>query len=133
MSIVYVKMSYELYYVHSVVGLGVTHVPRQGTYCGIVYQLPTSLSLILGKIIFIPRHTLVAGYYDIPSGVRPSVRPSAPFPIDSFIQSVNLRPDLQYRHRFSLQRKPLPNGSETLAKLCVLPAFEHRFLNQPIR
>ena len=40
---------------------------------------------------------------------------------------------LQYRHRFSLQRKPLPNGSGTPAKLCVLPAFEHRFLNQPIR
>ena len=34
---------------------------------------------------------------------------------------------LQYRHRFSLQRKPLPNGSETPAKLCVLLAFEHRF------
>ena len=28
---------------------------------------------------FIPRHTLVAGYYDIPSGVHPSV----PFPIDN--------------------------------------------------
>ena len=31
-------------------------------------------------------------------------------------------------HHYSLQRKPLPNGSETPAKLCVLPAFEHRFL-----
>ena len=41
--------------------------------------------------------------------------------------------DIQYRHRFSLQRKRLPNGSETPAKLCVLPAFEHRFQNQPIR
>ena len=41
--------------------------------------------------------------------------------------------NIQYRHRFSLQRKRLPNGSETPAKLCVLPAFEHRFQNQPIR
>ena len=40
---------------------------------------------------------------------------------------------IQYRHRFSLQRKPWPNGSETPGKLCVLPAFEHRFQNQPIR
>ena len=40
---------------------------------------------------------------------------------------------IQYRHRFSLQRKRLPNGSETPAKLCVLPAFEPRFQNQPIR
>lgn len=44
-----------------------------------------------------------------------------------------LEAPIQYRHRFSLQRKPLPNGSETPAKLCVLPAFEHRFQNQPIR
>ena len=44
-----------------------------------------------------------------------------------------LKGPLQYRHRFSLQRKRLPNGSETPAKLCVLPAFEHRFQNQPIR
>ena len=37
--------------------------------------------------LFIPRHTLVARYYVIPFGVcpsvRPSVRPSAPFPIDN--------------------------------------------------
>ena len=43
------------------------------------------------------------------------------------------RLSIQYRHRFSLQRKPLPNGGETPSKLCVLPAFEHRFQNQPIR
>ena len=37
--------------------------------------------------IFIPRHTLVSGYYVIPFGVCPSVRPSvracSPFPIDN--------------------------------------------------
>ena len=33
--------------------------------------------------LFIPRHTLVARYYVIPFGVCPSVRPSAPFPIDN--------------------------------------------------
>ena len=36
---------------------------------------------------FIPRHTLVSGYYVIPFGVcppiRPSVRPCSPFPIDN--------------------------------------------------
>ena len=38
-------------------------------------------------VVFIPRHTLVAGYYVIPFGVcpsvRPSVRPCSPFPIDN--------------------------------------------------
>ena len=33
--------------------------------------------------IFIPRHTLVSGYYVIPFGVCPSVRPCSPFPIDN--------------------------------------------------
>ena len=37
--------------------------------------------------LFIPRHTLVSGYYVIPFGVcpsvRPSVRPCSPFPIDN--------------------------------------------------
>ena len=37
--------------------------------------------------LFIPCHTLVSGYYDIPFGVcpsvRPSVRPCSPFPIDN--------------------------------------------------
>ena len=38
-------------------------------------------------VIIIPRHTLVSGYYVIPFGVcpsvRPSVRPCSPFPIDN--------------------------------------------------
>ena len=33
--------------------------------------------------LFIPRHTLVSGYYVIPFGVCPSVRPCSPFPIDN--------------------------------------------------
>ena len=37
--------------------------------------------------VIIPRHTLVSGYYVIPFGVcpsvRPSVRPCSPFPIDN--------------------------------------------------
>ena len=33
--------------------------------------------------IFIPRHTLMSGYYVIPFGVCPSVRPCSPFPIDN--------------------------------------------------
>ena len=39
------------------------------------------------KAIFIPRHSLVSGYYVIPFGVcpsvRPSVRPCSPFPINN--------------------------------------------------
>ena len=35
------------------------------------------------RVIFIPRHTLVSGYYVIPFGVCPSVRPCSPFPIDN--------------------------------------------------
>ena len=35
------------------------------------------------KSIFIPCHTLVSGYYVIPFGVYPSVRPCSPFPIDN--------------------------------------------------
>ena len=42
---------------------------------------------LLTIFIFIPRHTLVSGYYVIPFGVcpsvRPSVRPCSPFPIDN--------------------------------------------------
>ena len=38
---------------------------------------------IFGLSIFIPRHTLVSGYYVIPFGVCPSVRPCSPFPIDN--------------------------------------------------
>ena len=42
---------------------------------------------LLADAIFIPRHTLVSGYYVIPFGVCPSVRPSvrlcSPFPIDN--------------------------------------------------
>ena len=34
-------------------------------------------------LLFIPRHTLVSGYYVIPFGVCPSVRPCSPFPIDN--------------------------------------------------
>ena len=42
---------------------------------------------VLSSLLFIPRHTLVSGYYVIPFGVcpsvRPSVRPCSPFPIDN--------------------------------------------------
>ena len=34
-------------------------------------------------LLFIPRHTLVSGYYVIPFGVCPSVRPCSPFQIDN--------------------------------------------------
>ena len=34
-------------------------------------------------LFFIPRHTLVSGYYVIPFGVCPSVSPCSPFPIDN--------------------------------------------------
>ena len=33
--------------------------------------------------LFIPRHTLVSGYYVIPFGVCPSVHPCSPFSIDN--------------------------------------------------
>ena len=35
------------------------------------------------SLTFIPRHTLVSGYYVIPFGVCPSVRPCSPIPIDN--------------------------------------------------
>ena len=42
------------------------------------------LKLILASFsIFIPRHTLVSGYYVIPFGVCPSVRPCSVFLIDN--------------------------------------------------
>ena len=40
------------------------------------FVLFTVESLSLLCLIFIPRHTLVSGYYVIPFGVCPSVRPS---------------------------------------------------------
>ena len=42
-----------------------------------------SLKKKLNGRVFIPRHTLVSGYYVIPFGVCPSVRPCSPFPIDN--------------------------------------------------
>ena len=45
-----------------------------------VIHIEGSLIIIFPKklyiVIFIPRHTLVSGYYVIPFGVCPSVRPS---------------------------------------------------------
>ena len=38
---------------------------------------------LTSDLVFIPRHTLVSGYYVIPFGVCPSVRPCSPFPIDN--------------------------------------------------
>ena len=46
-------------------------------------SLDTSLDADVSRTIFIPRHTLVSGYYVIPFGVCPSVRPCSPFPIDN--------------------------------------------------
>ena len=59
-------------------------------------SIPCLFMLIFNnKDVFIPRHTLVSGYYVIPFGVCPSVRPSvcpsirlsvrpcSPFPIDN--------------------------------------------------
>ena len=56
------------------------------TYGGGVKFGPPGRELVMSPqlfILFIPRHTLVSGYYVIPFCDRPSVRPCSPFPIDN--------------------------------------------------
>ena len=57
-------------------------------------QLPDCLKFFLFKDILIP---FVAGYYVIPFGVCPSVRPCSPFPIDNLsIYSRNFFSNFAY-------------------------------------
>ena len=55
--------------------------------CVCVQDFGNPRDLSNAHVVFIPCHTLVSGYYVIPFGVcpsvRPSVRPCSPFPIDN--------------------------------------------------
>ena len=57
-------------------------------------------------LIFIPRHTLVSGYYVMPFGVCPSVRPCSSFPMPHFsvgvlcyaFRCLSVRPSVRAHH-----------------------------------
>ena len=73
--------------------MGLLHLLARNTYIHFyvwtlqqIHMSNSDLTLQLTcfiELLFIPRHTLVSGYYVIPFGVCPSVRPCSPFPIDN--------------------------------------------------